>query len=177
MGVSYSPILCHALCPAHPLLHPQCVLHISTVSSTFILCTSHPPCFLHTRTHARLFVGVFQRSIFNIVVSFWPCVPTKWLQERANGSKNEPLMPPRRTFCGVSVTAGECTHSACQYFKLPAFLKSTILQSTDSRKAPPLLENASRPRRSTRWSTTLSSKVNLPHVIDFWAKCGAHLVA
>ena len=28
----------------------------------------------------------------------------------------------------------------------------------------------------TRWSTTLSSKVNLPHVINFRALCGANLV-
>ena len=29
---------------------------------------------------------------------------------------------------------------------------------------------------STRWSTTLSSKVNLPHAINFRALCGANLV-
>ena len=29
---------------------------------------------------------------------------------------------------------------------------------------------------STRWSTTLSSKVNLPHAINFRALCGAYLV-
>ena len=29
---------------------------------------------------------------------------------------------------------------------------------------------------STRWSTTLSSKVNLPHAINFRASCGADLV-
>ena len=29
---------------------------------------------------------------------------------------------------------------------------------------------------TTRWSTTLSSKVNLPHTIDFGALCGANLV-
>ena len=28
-------------------------------------------------------------------------MPTKWLQERANGSKNEHGMPPRRAFCGI----------------------------------------------------------------------------
>ena len=27
-----------------------------------------------------------------------------------------------------------------------------------------------------RWSTNLSSKVNMPHIINFEAKCGAHLV-
>jgi hypothetical protein len=27
-------------------------------------------------------------------------MPTKWLQERAKGSKNEHGMPPRRAFCG-----------------------------------------------------------------------------
>ena len=31
-------------------------------------------------------------------------------------------------------------------------------------------------RLPSRWSTNLSSKVNLPHAIDFGAKCGAHLV-
>ena len=30
--------------------------------------------------------------------------------------------------------------------------------------------------RPARWSTTLSSKVNLPHVIDFRALCVANLV-
>jgi len=29
---------------------------------------------------------------------------------------------------------------------------------------------------ASRWSTTLSSKVNLPHAINFRAKCGANLV-
>ena len=29
---------------------------------------------------------------------------------------------------------------------------------------------------STRWSTTLSLKVNLPHAIDFRAKCGVNFV-
>ena len=29
---------------------------------------------------------------------------------------------------------------------------------------------------TARWSTTLSSKVNLPHAIKFTALCGAHLV-
>jgi len=28
----------------------------------------------------------------------------------------------------------------------------------------------------TRWTTTLSSQVNLPHVINFGASCGANLV-
>ena len=28
-------------------------------------------------------------------------MPTKWLQERTNGSKNEPGIPPLRAFCGV----------------------------------------------------------------------------
>ena len=28
-------------------------------------------------------------------------MPTKWLQERANCSKNEPLIPPRRASCGT----------------------------------------------------------------------------
>ena len=32
------------------------------------------------------------------------------------------------------------------------------------------------PRPAARWSTTLSSKVNLPHVINFGAFCGANLV-
>ena len=32
-------------------------------------------------------------------------------------------------------------------------------------------------RDSTRWSSTLSSKVNLPHVINFRVLCGANVVA
>ena len=35
---------------------------------------------------------------------------------------------------------------------------------------PPPLQNLR--RLTTRWSTTLSSKVNLPHAIDFRALCG-----
>ena len=30
--------------------------------------------------------------------------------------------------------------------------------------------------RTTRWSTALAAKVNLPHAIDFGALCGANLV-
>ena len=33
-----------------------------------------------------------------------------------------------------------------------------------------------RARNATRWSTTLSSKVNLSHTIDLRASCGANLV-
>ena len=29
-------------------------------------------------------------------------MPTKWLQERPNGPKNDPGMPPRRAFCGIT---------------------------------------------------------------------------
>ena len=32
------------------------------------------------------------------------------------------------------------------------------------------------PQLYTRWSTTLSSKVNLSHAINFWDLCGANLV-
>jgi len=32
------------------------------------------------------------------------------------------------------------------------------------------------PRVSTRWTTSLSSKLNLPHAINFRAVCGAHVV-
>ena len=37
-------------------------------------------------------------------------MPTQWLQERPNGSKNEPEMPPLRAFCGTGAslsTAGD----------------------------------------------------------------------
>ena len=39
-------------------------------------------------------------------------MPTKWLQERANGSKNEHGMPPRRAFCGQLVSQPAST-GAC----------------------------------------------------------------
>ena len=32
-------------------------------------------------------------------------MPTKWLQERAKGSKNEHGMPPHRAFCGIRCRA------------------------------------------------------------------------
>ena len=51
-------------------------------------------------SHAGLFVGVFQKSILNRFCQLGQYVPTKWLQERAKGSKNEPGIPPHRAFCG-----------------------------------------------------------------------------
>ena len=34
-------------------------------------------------------------------------MPTKWLQERAKGSKNGPGMPPLRAFCGTDEVEAE----------------------------------------------------------------------
>ena len=34
------------------------------------------------------------------MVNSWRLIPTKWLQERADGSKNGHEIPPRRAFCG-----------------------------------------------------------------------------
>ena len=34
------------------------------------------------------------------LVNFWRQMPTKWLQERVNGSKNGSGIPPHRAFCG-----------------------------------------------------------------------------
>ena len=51
-------------------------------------------------SHARLFVGVSQSQFFRDLVNFWRYMPTKRLQERPNGSKNDLGMPPRRAFCG-----------------------------------------------------------------------------
>ena len=50
--------------------------------------------------HARQLVGVFRKSIFKRFVNFCKYEPTKWLQERPNGSRNNPEMPPRRALRG-----------------------------------------------------------------------------
>ena len=38
-------------------------------------------------------------------------MPTKWLQERAKGSKNEPGIPPHRAFCGSRRCTLRSTHT------------------------------------------------------------------
>ena len=45
--------------------------------------------------------GGMCKSFLRDVVNFWQQMPTKWLQERAKGSKNEHGIPPRRAFCGA----------------------------------------------------------------------------
>jgi hypothetical protein len=56
--------------------------------------------------HAGLFVGVFQKSIFNRVCQLLAKMPTQWLQERVNGSKYGSGMPPHRAFCGGRLVKG-----------------------------------------------------------------------
>ena len=53
-----------------------------------------------TAIHARPFVGVFQSQFLRDLVKFWREMPTKWLQEQHNGSKNDHGMPPRRASRG-----------------------------------------------------------------------------
>ena len=62
------------------------------------------------RFHARPFVGVSQSQLFRGLVSFWRDMPKIWLQERANSSKNQHGIPPRRAFCG-----------SCSCSRLPLF--------------------------------------------------------
>jgi hypothetical protein len=50
--------------------------------------------------HARLFGGVFQKSILDRFVNFWRLFPAKWLQNRPQIPKPSPGIPPRRAFCG-----------------------------------------------------------------------------
>ena len=50
--------------------------------------------------HARRFGGLFQKSIFQEFQNTFRSKVDKRLQERANGSKNGPGMPPRRDFSG-----------------------------------------------------------------------------
>ena len=52
--------------------------------------------------HARPFVGVFEKSILRDLAIFWRYTPTKWLQERHNGSKNDAGMPSLRALRGDS---------------------------------------------------------------------------
>ena len=42
-----------------------------------------------------------QKSFLEDFVNFWRQMPTKWLQNRTNGSKTAPGMPPLRAFCGM----------------------------------------------------------------------------
>ena len=57
-------------------------------------------CLGEQRSHPRSFVGVSQKSILRDLVNFWRQMPTKWLQDRTNGSKTAPGIPPHRAFCG-----------------------------------------------------------------------------
>ena len=74
----------------------------------------------------------------------------------------ETLKPPFK--CGSLVT---CSPTAVGLF-VPAS-RPLILRGTDVNYHQHI-------RYSTRWSTTLSSKVELPHAIDLGGKCGANLV-
>jgi hypothetical protein len=47
-------------------------------------------------SHARPVVGVSQSQLFRDLVNFWKKMPTEWLQERPNGSKNDLEIPLRR---------------------------------------------------------------------------------
>jgi len=53
--------------------------------------------------------GYLKSQFFRDLVNFWRYMPTKWLQERAKGSKNEHGMPPHRAFCGEHLTPSEKT--------------------------------------------------------------------
>ena len=44
----------------------------------------------------------YSKVIFERPCQFLAKKPTKWLQERPNGSKNDLGMPPRRAFCGYN---------------------------------------------------------------------------
>ena len=54
----------------------------------------------HVPHHPRLFVVVSQSQFFRDLVNIWRQTPTKWLQERGDGSKNEDGIPPHRALCG-----------------------------------------------------------------------------
>ena len=56
--------------------------------------------FYDPPTHARPFVGVFQRSILDRFVISWRLFPSKWLQNRPKIPKPSPGIPPRRAFRG-----------------------------------------------------------------------------
>ena len=59
-------------------------------------------------------------------------MPTKWLQERAKGSKNEPGMPPLRAFCGMAleVYLDMCESSAVLAVPVQGYL-------ADKKQRPP----------------------------------------
>jgi hypothetical protein len=88
-----------------------------------------------TRTgldHPGPFVGVSQKSIFNRPCQFLTINAHKWLQNRTNGSKTAPGIPPHRAFCGevcrrlgtsevafrgAAPANGVGVHSALEYFR------------------------------------------------------------
>ena len=58
-------------------------------------------------------MGVFKSQFYRDFFNFWRQIPTKWLQERHNGSKNDAVMPPRRASRGVYIDWYFTALSAC----------------------------------------------------------------
>ena len=46
--------------------------------------------------------GYLKSQFSRDLVKFWRYMPTKWLQNRTNGSKTAPGIPPHRAFCGLA---------------------------------------------------------------------------
>ena len=65
-------------------------------------------------------------------------MPTKWLQERANGSKNEHGMTPRRAFCGNRVGSIASSRAGCPPRLHVAALESRLItcHHTDGEQHP-----------------------------------------
>ena len=74
----------------------------SSIKNSLSLNLHLHPVATSVPNHPRSFVGVSQSQFFRDLVNFWRSMPTKWLQERAKGSKNEPGMPPHRGLRGPS---------------------------------------------------------------------------
>ena len=78
--------------------------------------------------------------------------------------------PNFRSDYSLSRTTGEGTGGTRGHGKWAESRGNTSTEALRGCSLPPA-------QRATRWGTTLSSKVNLPHAIEFTALCGATLVS
>jgi hypothetical protein len=75
--------------------------------------------------------GHLKSQLSSDLVDFWRYIPTKWLQERAKGSKNEPGMPPLRAFCGLPESQGQNLAMTVLLYvpsSLELMARSTVMQ-------------------------------------------------
>jgi hypothetical protein len=83
------------------------------ISDTRLICAPSPEIMSirnleksFSSVHPRSFVGDLKSQFSRDLVNFWRQMPTKWLQDRTNGSKTAPGIPPHRAFCGDTRSRG-----------------------------------------------------------------------